>query len=451
MILTRCGYLAKSFNVCIMGFRRTRSLHILSPDKIILRGSLILLASFGIKIILGFARNIYIGRALGAEVLGVFTLGFTIFQIVSILARFGFPDVINRFVPEFLGKDSPEKLNAVLSTSFKTATLFALVGAVFLFASAGFWEMFFNMPGLGLVLQILALVLPLQVVNNLAIATVTAQERVELEAGINNVVFPLLFVVFVWVLVQKGVSLGAIAGGIGLAFVFSFLLVVILAKKLSGFPLSFTQILKKPVDRKFLSFALPLAPWWLLMFAIHSFDTLFLGFFLSAREVGIYSIVLLLVGLPEYLIQAVNTISFPVLSRLVSGKNWLDAAELYTDVRRTLSLIGLPILVLVTLFSRPLLDIFGREFSAKPAVIAILAVGVFLNLSAGPVEHFLTVLDRQRKNLENILLAVLVGIIIGVLTIPAWGLLGAAVTRTVLLGLQNYLGVMQVIKELRDR
>lgn len=420
-----------------------------SPARVILRGSVILLLSFSARVLLGIVRNAYIGQSLGAKSLGIFTLGFILFQLISILTRFGSLEVINRFLPEFLRNKDPQELARLLATSFKISLLLSLAGSIFLFISANFWEGFFKMPGLKLVLRILAFALPIQTINHLILATVTAREKVSLQAGINNIIFPLLFLVFTWALARHGFTLGAIAGGLVTASISSSLITIPLSKKFFPLPLKPKEIIRTPINQRFLTFALPLVLWNLLMFAQRSFDTLILGFFLNAQEVGIYSALLLLVGIPEYLLQAVNTISLPVFSRLISSRRWAQTTQLYHQTRQVLSLISLPALILILIFSKPLLSLFGPEFSTQPKVATILALGVLLNLSAGPVENLLTALDKQHNNLTNTLIAIIVGLIVGILIVPGWGIFGAALTRTLILGLENYLGVWQVTKVLQ--
>ena len=83
---------------------------------------------------LGFIITIVLGRYLGADGLGLYRITSTVYGIAMLIAAFGIPAAMIKYVAEF--KDDKAKLNQIVSSGVITS-LFLGIGfaALFYFAS----------------------------------------------------------------------------------------------------------------------------------------------------------------------------------------------------------------------------------------------------------------------------------------------------------------------------
>lgn len=423
-----------------MGLKDSMLQHSLSPAKIILRGSLILLISFVAKVVLGFARNIYIGRTLGAEVLGVFTLGLLIFQFLVQLTLFGFPQVVSRLLPRYWQKKEKKLVLSIAGTFLRFSLLTSVIlgGILFLTASQiGEWLQSEQLPR---VLRILAVAVPLRALVNWGNNIALALEKVEVRAVVENILFPVVVLGALYFFVARGWLYGAIATAFVVASVIG-AVTSIAWGRLKTYPdLSLRQVLKS-FSSSYLPYAGSLFVWQMLVLLSRQVDSYAVGVFLPASAVGIYSIGLLVTRLPEYLLQALNLIYLPVVSRLIAEDKTKEIQPIYR--RTVLLLIGLsaPSLVLVVAFSQQILQIFGPDFQISRATLGLIALGSFANVATGPVNALLQAFDARREFITNTVVGLVAGLIASVWLIPKWGLAGAAVANLLLLAIPNLLGL----------
>jgi len=106
--------------------------------------------------------------------------------------------------------------------------------------------------------------------------------------------------------------------------------------------------------------------------------------------------------------------------------------------------LSLPLAVLLIFFSHEIMAIFGQEFSDGAAVLAILAVGQILNSVTGPLGVMIDMGGRSKFTLLNSVLHFSLQIGLCILLIPRYGVLGAAVAKTVSIAFLRMIRLIQV-------
>src|SRR6056297_532496 len=66
---------------------------------------------------LGFISQIFFARFLGPDQYGIFALGLTILQVGGLIAVFGLPNGLNRFLGELLGKGNKQDAGSIVRNS----------------------------------------------------------------------------------------------------------------------------------------------------------------------------------------------------------------------------------------------------------------------------------------------------------------------------------------------
>jgi O-antigen/teichoic acid export membrane protein len=136
-------------------------------------------------------------------------------------------------------------------------------------------------------------------------------------------------------------------------------------------------------------------------------------------------------------IIAVNTFASPMFSSLRSEGKHDELQRLLDVAAHMMFWPSLVIAVVLTAFSGIVLGLFGEEFVAGRAAMAVLTLGLLVSAAAGPVGRLTDLTGYQRQSMWVRGCGTLLTILLGVVLIPLWGILGAAIAATSGLTLTN--------------
>jgi O-antigen/teichoic acid export membrane protein len=162
-------------------------------------------------------------------------------------------------------------------------------------------------------------------------------------------------------------------------------------------------------------------------------DTVFLGYFLTAADVGYYSAA---TGLSKFfwiVPQAIQTISYPATSEYwVKRDTWglqkmLDKSMKYT------ALALMPAGLAIGFFAEEIVTrIYGQGFSNSALPLQILLIGtVIFGVFCTSIGGSLAGVNRPDLSLKAAGLSATINVILNVLLIPRFGILGAATATAV--------------------
>ena len=168
----------------------------------------------------------------------------------------------------------------------------------------------------------------------------------------------------------------------------------------------------------------------LIWLANEKLSVLTLGMTAELRDVGVFALsssLAMLVMLPIITMDAV--ISGRIAHLLAIG----DKAELQRQLTRAAKvcvLVTSPIALTEIFGGHVLLSLFREDFSAGQVVLAILAVGQFVNVASGSVGTVLTMAGHTRDAVIAAALSTAIVLACCVLLIPAFGAVGAAIAHS---------------------
>lgn len=171
------------------------------------------------------------------------------------------------------------------------------------------------------------------------------------------------------------------------------------------------------------------APIWFITaceLLIQNTDVLVLSRYLSASEVGIYFAALKTISLIAFVHYAVGSAIAGRLSTLnARGDREQLAATIRDGANWTFwpSLLGA---VLLLLAGKPLLSLFGPEFTEGYPAMFVLVVGLLFRASVGPAEYVLRMLGQQTACAAVLGATALLNIILNLVLVPKFGMVGAA-------------------------
>jgi O-antigen/teichoic acid export membrane protein len=203
---------------------------------------------------------------------------------------------------------------------------------------------------------------------------------------------------------------------------------------------------REPVNiKEIISYSWPLSIATILTILIGQIDYILIGLYYPSADVGIYRIYIQIAAILQLILGSTARIYKPVISELIPQEQFTSIKETYQRVSRwvlTLTLLGfLVILLYGDVLVRAL---FTDAYGAYPAALSLLVLGILLNSSFGPEGVTLQAFGNTRLVLMNSLFSLLVNVGLGLLLIPRYGIVGAAVSTAITISLAGLLGMIEI-------
>jgi O-antigen/teichoic acid export membrane protein len=383
----------------------------------------------------GYLFKVYLARVLGAEGLGIYTLGMTAGGLVSIVGAAGVPQTASRFVAIYSSTGQVRKLGRFLW--FGALTLLvtnALVGFAMVAGRRWIADRLYHTPVLAQYMHFFAAIMLLG-----ALTTFLGQAL----AGYKDVARRTVITNFIGTPATMVISVALLTMGLGLwgylaAQVVSALLVFVLLTravwKLT--PKAAPQTLHASApetghlplfEREVVSFAALLIGMQALEFISGQSDRIMLGIYLNVREVGIYSIAASMVAFVGIFLQSINQIFAPTIAELFAKREHDLLLRLYQALTKWTLGLTIPLALGIMIFAKPLMGIIGPDFREGWPVLAIATVGQLVNCGVGSVGFLLLMSDQQARMVRAQAITVFLTLGLNFLLIPRLGLIGAAI------------------------
>jgi len=177
-------------------------------------------------------------------------------------------------------------------------------------------------------------------------------------------------------------------------------------------------------------------------------DTLMIAYFLTATEVGYYSIAISLLRFFPLIPLAIQKVTYPTTSFLFSEKNYGKINLLFDRSQKYSTYILTPLALIVIFFGRDLIDLlFGSQFRFALLPLYIL---LFARLIRGcldvPLGGSLSAAGKPVLVMKFTLFSAILNIILNIILIPKYGIVGAALATSLSLILGSVLNLIFTIK-----
>jgi O-antigen/teichoic acid export membrane protein len=191
--------------------------------------------------------------------------------------------------------------------------------------------------------------------------------------------------------------------------------------------------------RAFWSFALPRAVSVAIDASSMWVGVLLTGALAGPAEAGVFGAVgrYALAGL--LVMQGLRVAVAPQLSRLLGAGRRAEAAQVYRRTTLWIVLLSWPAYLLLAVFAPAFLRLFGAEFAAGAAPLAVLAAAMLVNVGVGLVQTVLLMSGNSRRHLAATVAGLVLDVLAAVALIPAYGALGAAVAWSLGIVCENVL------------
>lgn len=390
--------------------------------------------TFGV--FLGLVFSILIGRRLGPEGLGAFSIMMSVLFPMSVASRLGLDNLLVRMIPAYNHEhDFVAKRRTYRRASLTTLALSLVIGGgLFLLRPLFSREIQTTVGAVAAILAFHALLL-------LNVQALKGELKVELATLLENTLTWLLAImlfVVLWSTVAHPAQLPILSYAFGLMATFLVSIVVIqlvFRNRARG------QAQKSPPGdvrlQTMLRASFPMFITAMVGILIVSIDVWLLTYFRPQFDVGIYTAAVKLLGFVSFPLTALINIAGP---RFAEAHAQQDRDKLQEQFQKAAQLSvwgGLPLLLMIVLFPAQLLGLFGDSFTAGISVIYLLAFGQLINIAMGPIGYFL-LMTGEALTLQYIMLSTLViSIVTNVILIPMFGINGAAIAGAMALLWRN--------------
>ena len=385
------------------------------------RQSLIILVSTLATTIIGFISTIYFAHTLGPAPLGAYFLFLAYLGIFNLVGDWGFGEAAVKRISE--GRETNEYFSAFV---FIRIILLAVSVTALLFAGSYFKDITSSGVFIWLILALIV-----SVFSNCTGIGVYGAGKVG-AAQISNFVNFLSRILFQIVLVFLGFEIAGLAGGfVGGLIAGGITNFRYLDLKLVWFKISH---LKNLVSFSFWIFLTTSGS---LVFSYA--DTMFIGFFMTSADVGIYRTAFQLTSVASFTTLAFHTVLYPKISNWgIHGHH----KEIENSLARACTyslLVAIPTCIGGWILGDKLLYFFyGASFiGGVPALFFLLPVqiaNVFMYLGT----MSLTTLNHPKKAFWITLIAAIANIILDIILIPILGITGAAVATLIAMSLNAF-------------
>jgi O-antigen/teichoic acid export membrane protein len=395
-----------------------------------------------------FVFGIIVARSIGADGYGLYDLGVTVALILTGFSLLGLPGGIVRFLPTAIRKRDETRVWGILQVSIALAGSVSLVLALAAFGLADLLaENLFHKPALGPILRLASICIPLTAVQYVLLAVIRSFKEMQYQVYADSILFNVTKIGLTVLLLMAGLDAWGVLVAYVVALVAEDVLLLYYLNRL--FPLQRPLRAARRNVRELLSFSLPL---WLTRF-VSTFgrqaELLFLGILGTTASVGVYSASLRIQLVGDLLLSAVQTAAMPIISDLHHRGEHAQLNRLYRTLTKWSLLFNLPFFLTMILFARPVLAIFGQDFTVGVPVMVIVAIGILVDAGTGICGAMIDMTGYSKLKFYNSVGSLILRITLDLLLIPVWGMVGAAVATGLAIATLNIARLLEVYWLLR--
>ena len=411
--------------------------------KKIARGGMIILFGGIIGKIIHFGLHILLGRGLGAGPYGLYVLGLSIFSIAYSISTLGLHQGVVRFTAIHKGKGDKAQIKGTLISALSISLLFSIFVSILLFIfSQSIALKIFNKPELTFIVRVFSISIPFHVLMIIVSSFARGLHKMKYSTGLINVFHPGVNIFLVGIAFLIGFKLNGALFALLISTVLSALLGLYLLRKI--FPEIMSSLQSIYQTRKLLRFSLPLLTAGIALLFMSQTDRLMLGWLSTSTDVGIYNAASV-IALQITLVVSALAFSFsPIIADLYNRKKTKEMKKLFQTTARWGIILSLPIALVIMIFSKNILLLFGSQFTDGWQILTALSIAYLIVASRGLTTSVLIMSGKQNLELLNTLIMVGINIPLNYWGIKLFGAFGASVATAICISLLSIIRLLEI-------
>jgi len=396
------------------------------------------MTAFAIRVIsagIAFLSQILLARWVGVHEFGIYTYVWVIINVVGTLCALGLSTSAVRFIGEYRTRGEFALMRGFLRTgrslSLGAGVVAAVMGLMILILARDGVEAYYRVP-----LGICLVALPAFALTDFHDGVGRAQGWIDLALGPPYIFRPLLLLMFVAAAVASGWPRDAETAVYG-AVVATWL------TAMGQYLLQKQRMLDRvPAGARhyrlglWFKVSLPLLLLEGFTLMMTNLDILMLNLFVPPDDIGLYFAAARTISLVAFVHFAITAVAMPRFTALAVEGDAPGVRAVLAEMRLWTwwpSLAGVAGLLIL---GKPLLWMFGPEFTAGYPVMLVLSGGLLAMAAAGPVQGLLVVTGHQNATAAVLAATVVVNAGLNLALIPLWGLIGAGTATSLSLAFQ---------------
>ncbi len=407
---------------------------------------------FGIGYPLSIIVGIVIAKIVGAENLGIITLGLSLSQLLAFFSLLGTDRGLIKYIAHFLGINNNTNISRVIKFSILCSLSISIVIIVLYFQFD--YEinqiLFPKIPNISIITNYFVILLPVIVLRNILKGSLGGIQKPQYDKVQQKIIFPISRIVLLLIFFQffSLITSLLLATIISIVIGTGYLLYIMRReiKAIEIFNNSYSEMLH---FKEFILFSLPLILIPLFDLATHSIDTLIVGHYLSAADTGVYTIIRkfgFFVAIPLSLFTSMIAAS---AAKMFATNHSKEFEKIYQYATKWIVFFSSIIFSIIFVFSQEILNLIGKDFVPGSIPLKIFLFSQLINASVGPTGNTLLMTDNRNIFIINSFISVTIGIASAFYLIPQYGLIGAAISISIAFSLVNLLCVFFVIRNLK--
>ncbi|NEQ51643.1 MAG: flippase [Leptolyngbya sp. SIO3F4] len=397
-----------------------------------------------------YCSQVFLARWMGPAEYGIYEYAIAIGLFWAFIAGFGLPTAVLRFISAYRAQEDWPHLKGMIFGSWQQTLLvgiaISLCGTVVL----RWLNLANDLRSYELSLLVGIWTIPVVALVSLQKEIIRAFQKITLAYAPSLIAQPVLLVTIavVWRRWWPLTSVVAIA----LSLVSS-VLVLLLQWLIFQYRLETKIRHAKPIYE--------VARWWsvalpLLLFSgshmlLSQTDTLMIGIFLNAKQVGLYSAAHKTSTWVHFILAGVNAITAPLIASLYAQDDRQSLQQLVSTIARWMFYPALITAVGLIGFAEPALRLFGPDFIVAKGALIVLILGQLVNVGAGSVGYLMTMTGHQNQSLVVMAVSAVVNVILNLVGIQMFGIVGAAMATAFSMALWNVWLYCLVVRNLGVR
>lgn len=395
-----------------------------SIADVLLSGGIFILSGLAARP-LAFIGHIIVVRWLSPSVYGNIALSMTVVSAIAPIALFGLGD---GFARQLASKSSQSEKNKLVSSGLLFSVLIALTASILIIIFTPLVTNLFDNQAMSSYLPLFSMKLFFAIVGGTMIGILRGYKLSRLIAVAKDFGPKLgALVVLLSVASLLGTELTVVSYYIAMQGI------TVLVAGLALWKWVGVSLVRPTFHhaRNLFSFSWPLAISSTFVMLMLNADILFLGYLSDSTSVGQYRSVrplaqLILIGL-----TSVVTIYMPVVTEYFESGDLNSIDEIYTVVAKWLAIFTFPLVGVFVVFSPEVVSgFFGSEYEPAAIALAVLSIGMYGRVIAGPNGATTQAINRPRTELYAGVFGFIINIFLNAMLIPSFGLTGAAIATS---------------------
>lgn len=401
-------------------------------------------------LIFGFILTFLITKFYGTEILGIYTLSFTMLTVVAVLSRLGLDEALVKIVSGLMISGKKREVYSTYKFCFQTTFITAVILTIIFYLSSNFFSNLFDNKKLDSALKIISLsIVPYALLKINSDLFKGMKETKYFSYFQTGSVF-LLISIFIILFRILTLSSNVLFISIIVSSIFILIISILIVNK----------FFNEPIKRDFniskinlLKLSIPMMVTSSMFMVLSWTDNLLLGFFLKEQNVGIYFVTYKISLIISFGLFAVNSVISPKFSESYHKNDLMQLKKTAIYSAKLNFYLGLILTTLLFFCIKFILSIYGEEFKIAYRTFYILIIGQLFNTICGSVLNLLNMTGKEILVSLIILSAAILNFTLNYYLIPIMesskyfiGIEGAALSSTICLIYWNVLGLFFVKK-----